>query len=75
MSKDEFVDTKDVKELLRKAQGSRSIAELSRDINCSTAYVSDFYAGNRTPGPKILNYLGLEKQVVYKKKWRKEDEQ
>ncbi len=68
------MDATAVRNLLRKAQGDRSIGQLSRDIGCSTAYVSDLYAGNRTPGPKILDYLGLEKQITYKKKWRKEDE-
>lgn len=68
------MDAKAVVGLLRKAQGTRSVGQLSREIGCSTAYVSDVYAGNRTPGPKILEYLGLEKAITYKKKWRKEDE-
>lgn len=63
-----------VKAMLKRKQGSMSYAQLSRDIGCSAAYIADFYAGNRTPGPTILNYLGLEKQITYKLKWRKEDE-
>jgi hypothetical protein len=61
---------------LKKKQGQRSLREYARSIGCSAAYLSDVYLGRRAPGPKLLDELGLERQVVtkvtYKRKgkWR-----
>lgn len=50
-----------------------STRAFAKDVGCSAAYLSDFYAGNRGAGPKLLRYLGVIKQSTYLK-WRKEDE-
>jgi hypothetical protein len=72
MNDEEFTEDQ-LKELMHKKQGDKSYTQFARDIGCSTAYICDVYAGNRGAGPRILNYLGLEKKVTYRK-WRKEDE-
>lgn len=54
-------------------QGDRTQKEFASVMGCTSAYLSDVYAGKRDPGPKILKAMGLVKQVTYKK-WRKEDD-
>lgn len=57
-------------ELLKERMKGRSMRALAREIPCSAPYLSDVMNGNRAAGPKILEYLGLEKlktPVVYKK--------
>lgn len=55
---------------LRAKQGHMSATRFAEDeLDVSQPYLSDVYAGNRTPGRKILKYLGLAKEktvsVVY----------
>lgn len=38
-------------------------AELARQIGVSPQHISDVKGGNREPGPKILDFYGLEKTV------------
>ena len=40
-------------------------------LGVSRAHVSDMLAGKRTPGPRILAKLGLEKVVRYEVRYRK----
>jgi transcriptional regulator with XRE-family HTH domain len=49
--------------MLRSKMAGRSLRALSREIGCSAAYLSDIMRGNRAPGPKILAYLGLSREV------------
>lgn len=42
-----------------------SLRALAREIPCSAPYLSDIFKGRRQPGPKILSYLGIEKQSHY----------
>lgn len=42
-------------------------AEFSRKHGLSNGYIGDALANRRDPGPKILNILGLEKIVTYRK--------
>lgn len=51
-------------EILKKRQGDRSAKALAEELGVSPAYLSDVYAGNRDPGPSILEHLGLEKQEI-----------
>ena len=51
-------------ELLRSRLTGKSMRALAREIPCSAPYLSDVLNGNRAPGPRILAYLGLEKQPV-----------
>ena len=57
-------------EMLKERMGTRSLRALAREIPCSAPYLSDILNGNRQAGPKILDFLGLEKrkpEVTYKK--------
>ena len=54
--------------LKREAETSGSFAALARRIGISGAYLSDIMSGKRNAGPKVLNYLGLNKRVSYEKR-------
>jgi transcriptional regulator with XRE-family HTH domain len=56
----------DLLKLMRKRQGSKSLSDFASDVGVSVAYVSDIYNGKRTPGPKVLNSLNVERATVYK---------
>jgi hypothetical protein len=53
--------------LLKQRQGNRSLRALAREIPCSAPYLSDVYNGNRLAGPKLLRFLGIEKEVTFRK--------
>jgi len=59
-------------EMLNKRKGELSVRALAKQIPCSAAYLSDVLRGQRTPGPKILKFLGLERQeevnITYRKR-------
>lgn len=42
--------------------------ELAEEIGVSQAFLSDVLAGHREPTGKILDYLGLERVTVYRRK-------
>ena len=46
-------------------------AAVARWLGVSAAHVSDMLAGKRTPGPRVLAKLGLEKVVRYEVRYRK----
>lgn len=50
---------------LEKLQGERSRQELAASLEISPAYLSDIFNGNREPGPKLLEKLGLVRIVTY----------
>ena len=58
--------------MLRTRQGKRSVAALAEEMKVSRAYLHDVLTGSREPGPSILRFLGLEKQIttvtVYRKR-------
>ena len=54
-----------VKMLLELAVADGSWAKLAKRIGVSRAYMSDVKRCNRLPGPKILQFLGLEKCQYY----------
>ena len=54
--------------LRREADTLGSFAKLAQRIGISAAYMSDVMSGKRNPGPKILQYLGLEKRASYEKR-------
>jgi transcriptional regulator with XRE-family HTH domain len=49
--------------LLQGKMAGRSLRALAREIGCSPAYLSDIMRGNRSPGPKILAFLGLSREI------------
>jgi transcriptional regulator with XRE-family HTH domain len=50
-------------QLLKSRQGEMSLREFSKQVGVSAAYISDLYRGNRFPGPRILRFLGLKRNV------------
>ena len=66
------MNTDEVLEMLTRRQKGRSLREFAAEIGCSAAFLSDLYRGNRIPGPKIMEFLGLTKnrtvEVQYAKK-------
>lgn len=60
-----------ISKMLEQKRGSRTWKELAAEMNCSAAYLSDVLNGRREPGPKILEYLGLEWVLVKRSKSRK----
>lgn len=56
-----------VVDMLAKKRGARPWRELAAEIGCSAAYLSDVINGRRDPGPKILDFLGLERVLVKKR--------
>lgn len=42
--------------------------EFAKKIGVSTPYLNDVLQGNRSPGDKVLNALGLAKIIVYVKR-------
>lgn len=64
----------DVIQRLKEKQkhGNMSLRALAKSANCTAAYISDIYNGNRNPGEKILDYLDISTQEIdYKIKERK----
>lgn len=59
-------EREEVVELLKTlASREGSWMKLAARIGVSRAYMSDVKLGNRLPGPKILQFLGLEKYEYY----------
>ena len=65
------MDRKALIKRLQARQGPRSLrAFAASDLKCSAAYLSKIYSGETDPGPTIMDYLGLEREVkvTYKPK-------
>ena len=65
-----------LEQLKKKIDESGSLNSYAASVGCSNASVSYAITGTREPGKKLLDALGIEKQVIrtviYKpKKWRK----
>jgi transcriptional regulator with XRE-family HTH domain len=56
---------------LKKKQGEKSLRVFGEEIGLSAAYLSDVIRGNRSPGPRLLTLLEVERtrttETVYKK--------
>jgi len=50
--------------LLRQGSTQRALA---REIGISEAYLSDILSQRREAGKQVLEYLGLERRVTYRK--------
>lgn len=55
-----------IEELRRLVQSDTQAAVAAR-LNVSAVYISDILAGRRNPGKKVLDALGFERQVTYRK--------
>lgn len=54
--------------ILRNTIGTASQAQWAREHGISPGYVNDVLNGRREPGKAILEALGLERVVSYRKK-------
>lgn len=67
MKKRELIDQPALLALLRaEVQASGGQAGFARRADVSQAYVADLLAGKRSPGPKILRAMGLERVTMYR---------
>lgn len=53
-----------VVELLKKKQGARTQSDLARDLGMTPQYVSEVLKGQKPPSDRILEYLGLKREIV-----------
>jgi transcriptional regulator with XRE-family HTH domain len=51
--------------LKRAAEAEKSNAAFAAKVGVSPQYLSDVLRGYRSPGPKLLNHLRLERREVY----------
>ena len=51
--------------LLKKKQGSGSQSDLAKAIGITPQYLHDVFYKRRSPGPKILAFLKIEKREDY----------
>lgn len=51
-----------------RAESLGSQKELADGIGISAQYLSDILLGKRMPGKKILDWLGLQAEIVYRPK-------
>jgi hypothetical protein len=58
---------KHVLAMMHMAQGDSTLTNFAEQVGCSAAYLSMVYAGKKEPGPKLLDHLGLERQVQIRK--------
>ena len=51
-------------ELLKRKQGDRSQSDLARELGMTPQYVSEVLKGQKPPSDRILEYLGLKREIV-----------
>lgn len=60
--------TEDEVRSLLKVKAVPTQAAFAKENNISAQYVNDVIQGHRDPGPVVLDALGLEKVVSYRRK-------
>jgi len=55
---------KDVIELFKRKQGSRTQTDIARELEVTPQYINDVLKGDKPPSDKILVWLGLERRIV-----------
>ena len=55
-------------ELLRQRCAGKAKSAVAEEMQVSPQYLSDVLAERREPGPKMLDALGLERVVTYRRK-------
>jgi hypothetical protein len=58
----------DVVERLRSVTQESSMTAVANEIGVSLPYISEILRGRRPLGPRVIDYLGYEKQVVFQRK-------
>ncbi len=61
------MESTQVLKIIRSRINGSTQRQVAHDLGVSTAYLSDVLAGKRNPGPKILQGLGLQQRIVYRK--------
>lgn len=54
----------DVIELLRRKAAGKTQRAFAEEVGISQQYLCDLLQGRRTPGPAVLEYLGLEPAFI-----------
>ena len=60
-----------VEQLRSRVEQAGSMRKLALEFGVSAAYISDILAGNREPGPAVLEPLGLEVDIEVTKTYRR----
>jgi hypothetical protein len=68
VNKGTMLNREQVIALLKRQQGEKSGREFAAELGITPPYLSDIYAGNRNPGPAVLERLGLTQETIYKRK-------
>lgn len=58
----------DVRTMLRAYKGKTEQKSFALKIGCSQQFLSDVLTGRRDPTGPVLEYLGLERWVTYRRK-------
>lgn len=61
-----YASNDDLRKLVRAEVGDDTQQKVATSFGVSNAYLSDFLAGKRTAGPKILDALGYAHEPYYK---------
>lgn len=59
------MNVEQVRSLMKKQQGERSLRTFARDLGITPAYLSDLYLGRRDPGEKVLSKLNIQRRIIY----------
>jgi hypothetical protein len=57
-----------VRRVLKGRCRGRVVRDVAREIGVSRSFVFLVIAGRKQPGPKVLDYLGLERYEAYRRK-------
>jgi hypothetical protein len=57
-----------VRRILHTRCKGRIVREIAQEIGVSRGFIFHVIAGRKQPGPKVLNYLGLECHEVYRRR-------
>jgi hypothetical protein len=58
----------EIVELLTRRLGKKTKKDFAEEIGVTPPYLGDVLAGKRAPGPAILRFLKIKRQVVYAKR-------
>jgi hypothetical protein len=63
-----YLTPKDVVALLCAHRGGKTLKQFAEEVGCSFQFMAAVLRGKRNPGDAMLDYLKLDKVVVYQKK-------
>lgn len=65
-----YLSTKEVVTLLCAHRGGKTLKEFAEEVGCSFQFMAAVLRGKRNPGDAMLEYLKLDRVVVYQKSAR-----